>query len=357
MAAPSRLYTFTPNTTIASSQVNGELNQIIAALAQINTTGTFRDCIFGTGVILGRLYSTAASVRIAVNCSLSGSTWTADSAGSSAFMLEFDTNANKLILYQKDTPAASWESFDYNVEIIDTNQRTILIELLLSKKTSTNDTVIASRLSSDTGNRFHINAGGKHEWGDGSSPVDADLLRISAGTLKTNVNFVVGNNLTVDGTSGINLTSAGADKFTHTAATKTVTLGAGAFRPRSINPAGVDDRMVFVATPTYGWADASLVLPVGSVITKLEVYGLAANTSTVDIEVAYITNTGAKVQVTNAAVQLSSGDTYKASSALNHTVTQDAYIVNAECAEISGNTSEFYKVIVTYTTTNLKQTI
>src|SRR5690606_7062315 len=59
---------------------------------------------------------------------------------------------------------------------------------------------ITSKISSDTTNRFVINADGGMEWGGGGvSSTDTTLRRSAANTLKTDDSFVVAQNLGVGG--------------------------------------------------------------------------------------------------------------------------------------------------------------
>lgn len=74
--------------------------------------------------------------------------------------------------------------------------------LLRARKFTTSaDTAVEISPHDSATPNFVIDAGGKLKWSSGSAVADTNLYRISADTLKTDDNFVVEGNLTVNGTT------------------------------------------------------------------------------------------------------------------------------------------------------------
>jgi hypothetical protein len=81
----------------------------------------------------------------------------------------------------------------------------------LSAAATTTD-AFTVRVTGDSASRFITNAGGALEWGSGTAAADTNLYRSAADTLKTDDNFIVGGNLTVNGT----FSTASVTKIPHT---------------------------------------------------------------------------------------------------------------------------------------------
>lgn len=58
--------------------------------------------------------------------------------------------------------------------------------------------VLRSRVNGDGNPRFEIDADGKHQWGDGTNPLDANLYRVGAGVLKTDGYLYAGLHIYAD---------------------------------------------------------------------------------------------------------------------------------------------------------------
>lgn len=68
----------------------------------------------------------------------------------------------------------------------------------LKNSTNATNSAYASKVTSDTTNRFQMDTSGKFEWGPGETdPVDVNLYRLSAGNLGTDDYFTVGKSLYV----------------------------------------------------------------------------------------------------------------------------------------------------------------
>lgn len=86
---------------------------------------------------------------------------------------------------------------------------------------------LSTTVSGDTFDRFRLLSDGSMAWGSGSAARDTNLFRSAADTLRTDDNFIVGddlsvtNNLTVSGT----VTATGTADFGHTETTAGITYG------------------------------------------------------------------------------------------------------------------------------------
>jgi hypothetical protein len=65
--------------------------------------------------------------------------------------------------------------------------------------TATGDWILGSRVTVDSVSRFTVRADGRLDWGSGSATQETNLYRSAANTLKTDDNFIVDLNLTVNG--------------------------------------------------------------------------------------------------------------------------------------------------------------
>ncbi len=263
MSAPSRLYNFTTSTTISSSQVNAEFNQLIAALSSINTDGTFRDIAIGTGVIPLRVFHSGSKIKISFNGLLSGSTWTSDDNTVSTIVLSFENDL--LLLSYKAATASTWSdsAWDRETEITGSNGDLRLKQGKLLFSTDTN-------LYRDSANVLKTDDaltvdGAAVRIPNGSLVigVDTNLYRSAVNTLKTDDNLTVAQNINLE-TGGsiyspdVDGSTASSGKFVGgsggfmwfdgvTAGTSVITLDSTLdWRDREIYATG---RLIYAATP------------------------------------------------------------------------------------------------------------
>jgi hypothetical protein len=85
--------------------------------------------------------------------------------------------------------------------------------------TATGDYIIGSRVTSDTVSRFTVRADGRLDWGSGSATQETNLYRSAANTLKTDDNFIVDLNLTVNGVGQVQYIAKTADETVTSSAT------------------------------------------------------------------------------------------------------------------------------------------
>lgn len=69
--------------------------------------------------------------------------------------------------------------------------------LIARTQTATTSIALASRISTDTVDRYSLTADGKQTWGSGALAADTNLYRSSAGVLKTDTSLQIGGNLQV----------------------------------------------------------------------------------------------------------------------------------------------------------------
>jgi hypothetical protein len=112
--------------------------------------------------------------------------WKAGGVPRLNFALQTGVNADALGNYGVLKFSGEWDSGEPLMEFESVGTNAILLQ--------------SEPSPADTNARFNISANGVLQWGSGSSGLDTDLYRSSAGTLETENNIIVNGNLSVAGT-------------------------------------------------------------------------------------------------------------------------------------------------------------